>query len=112
MRPGQGRGAEVGARTANLDVALADGLVKGLYSCEVKIAGIRFRGLLYYGINSLTGDDCLEVHVLAFEGELVGKEVVVKTQQYLRPEKKFATVAELQAQVRKDISMVMSCSSK
>ena len=81
---GNNNGEKVGARTANLDVGLAKDLDKGLYSCKVDLDSVFYRGLLYYGINSLTNKDCLEIHILEFNGDLYGKKITATTERYLR----------------------------
>jgi FAD synthase len=58
--PGANLGVKTGARTANLDVALAKDLPRGLYSCTIQIQQKTYDGLLYYGYNSLRQKDCLE----------------------------------------------------
>lgn len=70
---GSNQGEKTGARTANLDVNLAKDLSPGLYSCRVDLNGMSYRGLLYYGFNSLTNKDCLEIHILEFNGNLLAK---------------------------------------
>ena len=81
---GNNNGEKVGARTANLDIGLAKNLNKGLYSCKVDLNGVFYRGLLYYGINSLTNKDCLEIHILEFNEGLYGKKITAITERYLR----------------------------
>ena len=103
VRPGHGRGEKLGAPTANLDLSLAKNMTKGLYECTVEAIGSVYQGLLYYGINSLTGSDCLEVHLLNFNGDLVGKEVVVTVGRYVREPRKFVSEEKLRAQIKQDI---------
>ena len=107
VRPGHGRGEKLGAPTANLDLSLAKSMAKGLYECTVEAMGRTYQGLLYYGINSLTGSDCLEAHLLEFSGDLVGKEVVVTVGRYVREPRKFATTQELKKQINQDLISVM-----
>lgn len=102
---GQNQGDKVGAKTANLDLALAKDLPKGLYVAAVDCGGQTHRGLLYYGINSLTNKDCLEVHLLDFAGDLYGKQITVTTERYLRLPKKFATIEVLAQQIKRDIQV-------
>jgi len=106
VEAGQGRGAEAGARTANLNVALAvqAGVVPGLYRCRVTVLGQEHQGLLYYGINSLSHEDCLEVHLLNFSGELHGQMIEVFIGDFMRPPVQFATVDELKEQIKKDLA--------
>ncbi|OGI71708.1 hypothetical protein A3B84_02760 [Candidatus Nomurabacteria bacterium RIFCSPHIGHO2_02_FULL_35_13] len=101
---GNNNGERTGARTANLDISLAKNLPKGLYSCKVDLDGVFYRGLLYYGINSLTEKDCLEIHILEFNGDIYGKEITAITERYLRFPKKFKSVEKLSEQIKKDLS--------
>ena len=106
--PGHHNGDKTGARTANLDIILAKDLPKGLYSCKVEFNGNSYRGLMYYGINSLTNADCLEVHILEFNGNIYGENITVNTERYLRFPKKFKNVQELGAQIKKDLAQSFS----
>ncbi|MEK7060192.1 MAG: EamA family transporter [Patescibacteria group bacterium] len=101
---GNNNGEKVGARTANLDVGLAKDLDKGLYSCKVDLDSVFYRGLLYYGINSLTNKDCLEIHILEFNGDLYGKKITATTERYLRFPKKFKSIEKLSEQIKKDLA--------
>lgn len=101
---GHSNGEKVGARTANLDVTLAKNLHRGLYSCSVDLDGKLYRGLLYYGFNSLTQKDCLEVHILEFDGDIYGKNISVSTERFLRYPKKFKSVEKLTKQIKKDLA--------
>ncbi|MDO8625910.1 MAG: riboflavin kinase [Candidatus Magasanikbacteria bacterium] len=103
VRVGEGNGERVGALTANLDVALAKHLPKGLYVCEIFIAKKAERGVLYYGYNSVTNKNTLEVHVFDFVGDLYGKYLTIKTKQYLRAPKRFDTIERLREQIKKDL---------
>jgi FAD synthase len=106
--PGNNNGEKTGARTANLDVKLAKDLPKGLYSCKVDLDGVFYRGLMYYGFNSLTNKDCLEIHILEFNGDLYGKKITASTERYLRFPKKFKSVEKLSEQIKKDLSQSFS----
>jgi len=101
---GNNNGEKIGARTANLDINLAKNLAKGLYSCNINLNGVFYRGLLYYGLNSLTNKDCLEVHILEFNENLYGKNIIVSTERYLRFPKRFKSVEKLSEQIKKDLS--------
>ena len=105
---GHHNGEKTGARTANLDVSFASDLSKGLYSCKVDLEGIYYRGLMYYGINSITQEDCLEIHVLGFNADLYGKNITASTERYLRFPKKFKTVEALSEQIKKDLAQSFS----
>ena len=105
VKRGAGRGATTGAKTANLDVALAVALPKqGLYEAIIIAARRKYSGLLYYGINMLSGQECLEVHLFNFTGVLYRKKIVVSVGRYLRPPKKFKTLTALKRQIAIDIA--------
>lgn len=101
--PGLSKGKEMGARTANLDIALAKDLPKGLYACKVKIAKKKYAGLLYYGYNSLKKADCLEIHILDFSEDIYGQTIITTTTKFIRPEKIFKNTGSLKKQIAKDL---------
>lgn len=102
---GQGKGDTTGAKTANLPLSLAT-FPKGLYLSSVEFDGAQHQGLLYYGINILSNKDCLEVHLLNYNGDLYGKTITVTTDRYIRFPKRFASVEALAAQIGKDLKVV------
>ena len=106
VQAGRQQGDRVGARTANIPLlpAEAQNLPKGLYAGEALLFGKIFPGLLYYGINFFTKEDCLEIHVLDFTGDLYGQAIVFTTRRYLRPPKYFNAVEELAEQIKKDLA--------
>jgi len=106
--PGYNNGEKIGAKTANLDVSLARDLIKGLYSCKVNLDNTSYRGLIYYGFNSLTNKDCLEIHILEFDDDLYGKNITATTERYLRFPKKFKNIEKLSEQIKKDLSQSFS----
>jgi len=103
---GSGRGDEIGAKTANLDVSLADGIYYGLYVCKAIVGDKNYDGLLYYGYNSLTEKNTLEIHLLNFDKDIYGQDLDVETVRYLRAPKKFDSVEKLKLQVLKDLETV------
>jgi len=102
---GQGNGKEMGVNTANLPVELAKKIHKGLYLCKVNTENKDYKGLLYYGINSLTNKDCLEVHILGFDSNIYGKEIIIETQKYLRLPKKFKNPKDLLKRIKLDLEL-------
>lgn len=108
VEAGRGDGAKLGAPTANLALRLAEeqAMVPGLYTCIVLIDEREFTGLLYYGINSLTGADCLEVHLRDFSQVLYGKTITVATAKYLRKALFFTSREALQKQIQIDLKTV------
>lgn len=104
VRVGNGWGEKIGARTANLDVALAKNMPAGLYSCEVILGNESYGGLLYYGYNSLAKRVCLEVHIINYSQDIYGKLITVVTNKFLRKVKIFASEDELKKQIATDLA--------
>lgn len=103
---GDSRGQEIGMRTANLDAALAGNLPLGLYTSVIKIGGNSYEGLLYYGFNSFSNKDCLEVHIFNFRDDIYNQQITVITDRYLRLPKKFKSPEELARQIQKDLEQI------
>lgn len=114
VQVGRQQGDKVGARTANIPLRLAEEqkLPKGLYAGEILLSEKIFQGLLYYGINSLTNEDCLEIHILDFDGDLYGQTITFITKHYLRSPAQFGSVEALAIQVQKDLTQARSLLGK
>lgn len=103
---GRNRGARLlGFPTANLGIK--DALVPrtGVYAVEVIIGDQKYRGVTNIGYNPTFGDGPLtvETHVLDFSGDLIGEDITLLFLGRLRDEKRFSSIEELVAQIRKDI---------
>ena len=48
----------------------------------------------------------LEVHLIGFSGDLYGKTLEVTFEKHLRPERKFASLDELRAQIARDVQAI------
>jgi len=103
---GEGNGKKIGVHTANLPIKLAKKIHKGLYLCNVNVENKNYKGLLYYGINSLTNKDCLEVHILNFNNDICGKEITILTQKYIRLPKKFKNPKDLLERIKLDLKLI------
>src|SRR3989339_36786 len=103
VKNGLNFGNKLGASTANLEVVLAKKMSKGLYSSSVEINKEIFNGLLYYGYNSVSKTDCLELHIFNFSQMIYDKEIKIITKEYLRPQKKFKDLEDLRIQIQKDL---------
>jgi riboflavin kinase / FMN adenylyltransferase len=103
-------GRQLGFPTANLEVT---GLVLppgGVYAGRAAVKSRFYRAALNIGFRptvvSATPQLRVEAHLLDFNGDLYGTELEVEISGRLRSEKKFASVAELRAQIERDIAMV------
>ncbi|MFH1689593.1 MAG: riboflavin biosynthesis protein RibF [Candidatus Eisenbacteria bacterium] len=102
---GSGVGRELGSATANLSTP-AEKLLPGdgVYFATVETMGGR-PGLLYVGTRPTLdgGQRVAEVHVLDFEGDLYGRELVVGVRKHLRGDAHFGSREELTRRISEDM---------
>ncbi len=103
---GMNRGGRLlGFPTANLDPV--DELVPGVgvYAVHVVIDNEVYEGVTNIGYNPTFGKGpfSVETHILDFKKYLVGKDITIQFIKRLRIEKKFESIEELSAEIRKDI---------
>ncbi len=103
---GEGRGRLLGFPTSNLEVRPervypAD----GVYVTYIRLGRDRFWGVTNVGTRPTFdgGKRLVEAHILDFEGDLYGYDLVVEFVERLRPELKFSSVEELKEQIRRDV---------
>ncbi len=81
----------------------------GVYQSYVHVHGRNYRGITNIGIRptikNSSGVIC-ETHILNFDGELYGENIAVSLCRFIRPERKFAGVEELKAQIARDIESI------
>ena len=103
---GHGRGASLGFATANLrvpDVAIVPR--DGIYAAWARVEGGRYMAATSIGFNPTFAGrgHSIEAHLMDFEGDLYGGQVILEFVRRLRDELKFDTVEGLQKQVDRDI---------
>jgi riboflavin kinase / FMN adenylyltransferase len=102
---GDGRGRSIGWPTANVDThgELLPG--SGVYAVRVRTAEGWRGGAANIGTKPTFGGSAVtvEVHLLDWSGDLYGQEVRVEFLERLRPERRFASVSELTAQIQRDV---------
>lgn len=103
---GDQRGRALGFPTANIQSApriLVPG--NGVYAVKVKIGARYYNGLCNIGTNPtfVKGPLRVETHILDFDREIYGKTIKTLFIARLRSEKKFASAAELVAQMKRDL---------
>lgn len=102
---GQQLGRRLGTPTANLSLPkelLC--LPFGVYICRAKGEGIDVPAVTNIGIRpTVSGENVtVEPWLLDYEGDLYGKELTLEFYRYLRPERKFPSLAELQEEILKN----------
>ena len=100
-------GKEIGFPTANLHMDPEDLIPKmGVYVCQVICDGKCYGGVLNIGVNPTFGEERLvaETHIFDFDQDIYGKPIKVNLLRFLRSEQKFSGIAELAAQIGRDVS--------
>ena len=111
VEPGQKLARKLGFPTANMQIHPAAVLPPfGVYEVAASVEGAVVRGIANLGLRP-TIDEAqkvlrLETHLLGWQGDLYGRPLQVELLRFLRPERKFASVAGLQAQIATDIQML------
>jgi riboflavin kinase/FMN adenylyltransferase len=103
--PGQHLGRTIGVPTANL--VLPKGLLMpkfGVYICRTVIDGKTYPAVTNLGTRPTVEGwgVTVEPWILDFEGDLYGKSITLEFFKYLRPVRKFPSLAELQAEIQKN----------
>lgn len=107
---GEQLGRKIGFKTANL--IYPENLVEigqGVYKTTVEYDGEIYQAIANYGYRPTVSNEkkaILEVHILNFDKDIYGDKIKVNFLKKIRDEKKFSSVEELQAQIKKDISQI------
>ena len=106
---GRKLGRTLGIPTANL--AIPEGVIcprRGVYACKAVIDGAEYMAVTNIGIRPTVGGHhtTVEAWLLDFEGDLYGKVLPLAFHAFLRPEQKFPSLEDLQAQIQKDAAAV------
>lgn len=103
---GNGRGANLGFPTANLDIGPEQALpVDGVYATRAYIYDQTCPALTNIGTRPTfgRGQRVVEVYILDYKGDLYGRELTIDIIERLRGEVRFKTAAELKKQIKADI---------
>lgn len=110
VQRGRGMGSDFGFATANLQIKPHDRVLgEGVYAARATVSGTTYPAAVSVGVSPTFEAEStanVEVHILDFEGDLVGSEVAVEFVKYLRPMIKFDSTEELVATVKANIQWV------
>jgi riboflavin kinase / FMN adenylyltransferase len=102
---GQNRGKTIGFPTANLETveSLAPG--DGVYAVRVRYQDSHWPGAANIGPNPTFGEEQrkIEVHLIGFQGDLVGQILELEFVERLRDTRAFPSLDQLVAQIRLDV---------
>ena len=105
---GQKLGRKIGFPTVNLQLTNTSKLLpdSGVYAVQVIFEEKKYKGMMNIGyrptINSNPETRNIEVHLFDFNRDIYGQTLVVEMLRKIRDEKKFDSIEELTAQLKKD----------
>ena len=107
VEKGAQRGRTIGFPTINQKYPID--LVKlrfGVYKTKVFVDGREYDAITDIGVRPTYKTDFIisETFIKNFSGDLYGKEITVMPIKFLREEKKFSSLEELKAQIKKDLN--------
>ena len=75
-----------------------------MHSSVVEVDGAPYAGVTNIGVKPTVGSDRVlsETWIQSYEGDLYGCRMAVGLRAFLRPERKFASLAELKAEIERD----------
>ena len=96
----------IGFPTANLPYP--DGLLKlphGVYACRAQVGGKFCNAITNIGTRpTVSGAGItVEAHILDFSGDLYGQMMTLEFLDFIRPERKFDSLSDLQRQISEDL---------
>lgn len=103
---GKKLGRKIGFPTANIHASLPDGIKYGVYLVELAVEGKPYFGVANIGnrptVNSLN-TPIIEIHILDFDQQIYDKEITVRLVEFIRSERKFASVDKLTEAIKEDV---------
>lgn len=102
---GRGLGHTIGIPTANIELPQAAVCPKhGVYACKAVIDGEEYLAVTNVGSRPTVDGHHITVEpwILDFDGDLYGKVISLLFYSFLRPEQKFGSLEELQAEIQKN----------
>lgn len=105
---GARRGTDMGFPTANIPMPKGTSLGHGIYAVRAHVDGESHAAAAYLGTRPTfdDGKPVLEVYLLDFKGDLYGHEIDVEFIDFIRPDRRFDSVADLVHQMDQDIAAI------
>ena len=108
---GMKRGRRIGFPTVNLRPSDPCKLIPahGVYVARSAFDGRIWPAMMNIGVRPTVSDDktvTVEAHILGYSGDLYGRDMIFSMLEYVREERRFGSIGELQAQLERDKKMV------
>ncbi|MBR2487071.1 MAG: riboflavin biosynthesis protein RibF [Paludibacteraceae bacterium] len=103
---GNGIGVQIGFPTANIHIQ-SDKLLpmSGVYVAKSIVDNQTWATVVNIGSNPTVGNNhvTVEAHLIDYQGDLYGKMLVIVFEDFIREERKFDSLSELQEQISEDV---------
>lgn len=111
---GRERGRTIGFPTANLGVRTEGVPPDGVYATRIVIDGERLPSITNIGMRPTFAEPerTFEAHIFDFNRDIYDREVRLELIERIRPERKFASGAELAAQIKADLAQARAILKK
>lgn len=105
---GYQRGKSIGVPTANLDCDDQMVPLDGVYAGRCTVDGALYPAAVSIGTMPTFGNNRrqIEAHLIGFDGDLYGRTLHLELIDWLREQRKYPSVEQLQVQLRRDIEQV------
>lgn len=106
VEEGKHLGRSLGFPTANLSAHSEQFPPNGVYAAEGILEGKKVHGVVNLGVRPTIDDSpqrVLEFHLFDFDRDLYGEDVELRFLHYIRPERKFESLAALREQIGRDV---------
>jgi riboflavin kinase / FMN adenylyltransferase len=107
VEEGKHLGRSLGFPTANLSAHSEQFPPNGVYAAEGTLQGEKVHGVVNLGVRPTIDQDSpqrvLEFHLFDFDRDLYGEDVELRFLRYIRPERKFESLAALREQIARDV---------
>ncbi|MHA3773971.1 bifunctional riboflavin kinase/FAD synthetase [Verrucomicrobiota bacterium sgz303538] len=99
-------GRKIGFPTANLSAHNEQFPPNGVYAVDAVLGSERLKGVVNIGVRPTiahaSGERLLELHLFDFSRDIYAQDIEVFFRGFIRPERKFAGLDELKAQIARD----------
>lgn len=112
---GIGLGMKIGYPTANVEYGQGKLLPHaGVYSCEARVRGERYVGMMFIGKNHFNPDSriAVEANLFDFDQDIYDQEISLYPRHFVREGEKFNSIDELVKQLKLDKLQVMNIIEK
>lgn len=109
--PGKQLGRRLGIPTANLRLPEELAVPRfGVYACLVELDGKQYPAVTNVGTRPTVSGSGITVEpwILHYSGDLYGREITLEFHSFVRPERKFDSLTDLQTEIRKNAQQTLA----